>query len=558
MDLETSIDAVPARVKERARAFHVDGYDDSFVVQGSRTNHQVFGATTDPIDSHQFLITPVASIQSSVPLDYVHLAVLGLVCFIVGVNVALWFCRRPGAPNVDVPSKVIKESHNDQSNINIPSSNKVAPLINTCVGLPRHDHQITLMPDESDDPPHLIPDDEHHHNVHRKQEQEQQQHEQQLRLVQVVDPPVTSNGVLSTTSTTCSSAFGISSSALIERPETYEESVHSLMHFAQLTKQNSRVMGLDVDDNVILQTASKMYLHKDKTKAGRSREARLYYFMHNQNEMNRHQTERHHVENQDSRREEPDWRKKLIERRNAAFDALSKSVAQTCAAIFLSSLVVPLYLKFKAWGDLGYVEMVCYGAGTSIDSLARSKEDVVIESNNKTTWSDWFWYSDRSVWAWPSFNNIANFGFGETLSCIAGALGHGAYYFLALFILSGCLWLVTKLSFPQFVQQAIQWGMLVGWLMANEWVPRPPCRELTLLAVILYLLGSIPIQLQYTKIKGSLERDKGVPHADYFNKLCDWFDQATFYIRFVPLGFGGVYTAVVVYAELGEWLQYLA
>lgn len=565
-DFKLNIDDVPTRIKERARAFHVDGYDDSFVVQG--TNRQVSFVSTDTIDSDQFRSNPVASIQSTVQLDYLHLIVLGFVCFIVGVNVALWFCRHPflSATKVDGPSKeVIKDSHN-QREIDIPSSSEVAPIIPTCIGPLRHGQQNSLSIGlrASDDPPHLIPDDEDHHKVHRRQE-----HEQPLRVVQVIDPLVTSNAVMSTTSTAISSSVEIKpSSALTERPESNEESVQSLMHFAQLTKQNSRVMGLNVDDNVILQTASKLYLHRDKTRAGRSREARQYCFMHNQNEMNRQQNERHHVENQDATREEPDWRKKVLEKRNAAFDALSKSVAQTCAAIFVSSLVVPLYLNFKAWRDLGYGEIFCYGAGTSMDPLARNKEEIMLEPNEKATsgsWSGWFWNSDnavalfglRRVWTWPSFDSIADFGFGETLSCIVGTMSHGAYYFLAVLVLSGGLCFVAKLSLPRFIQQAIQWGVLVGWLMANEWVPHPPCQELTLLALILYLLGILPIQLRYTKIKGSLEREKGVPHAVYVNKLCDWFDQATFCIRLVPLGFGGVYIAVVVYTELGEWIQYL-
>ena len=131
----------------------------------------------------------------------------------------------------------------------------------------------------------------------------------------------------------------------------------------------------------------------------------------------------------------------------------------------------------------------------------------------------------------------------------------GAYYFLAVAFLACCLWLVPKISLPQFIQKIIQWVILVGWIMVNEWVPWPPCTELTVLAIILYLAGSIALHLQYRQVKGTLEKEERVPHMDSVNKLCDWFIQATEIFQLAPWLFGGVYSAILIYTEQGESLR---
>lgn len=559
---ETDLDILSARIREKARAFHLDGHDDTFVLQG--TNQEViFPASTienhGTPPQHQVRVYPAAVIPTRPfhQLDCLHL----ILAFLVGASLMFVFCRPTQSDHHHHPQTRDKEKEPTKQEINNQNDTSVCttkvPVGHTSSS-PAGETSIVGTDndadDDDDDTPHLIPDDDGHQHHHLVEKQQQQPPERQCNQQQLALYPVAfSTDMITDVATVACNAVGIpmtsnsnSTTAIVQQPLTTikNEEIHEIVRATAICKQSSREIGLQVDDNTLLKAMSNHYDEKNRADRELLKEFRGYAFTHTQNDRKLEVQEKQHRENIAVQREEPDWRKKLHAAENASTEVLVRSTAQCCFAALVSSLVVPLVQAFTAVRAMDYEELFCYGSGTDKDPLVYTPPQVETtgsELSVPSTWSGLFdynyvkklWYNSK-VLAWPSAENIVGVAFGDALSClkvtVLRALGYGG----AIVVLGVLLWVIPKAQFPKTIQLVFQGFILIGWLILTKLVPEPPVREVITCAAVFYCGGSACLKYMSKKAKRVLEAKKNTPSADEVNKFCFGFTEASQIFKLMP------------------------
>jgi len=567
---ETDTEGLSHRVLEKAKAFHVDGHDDTFVLQG--TNQKVVFPASTTTDNgtpsqHQFRVPPAYAIPTqSVQLDWLHL----ILAFLVGGSLMFVFCR-PTQPNRDnkqprekrpttkEEKEPAKKEVTNNNNTSTPTTTTKIPVGHSSLSVydKKNHHQTSSSivgsdtNDNVDTPNLILDDDDHQHQpVVEKQQQQQQQ--------QLVVYPVTSSAADMITSFAANTLVEQSQTTTIE-----EEEIHQIVHAACLCKQTSREMGLQLDDNTVFKVVSKHFVVKDTANHELRKEARGYLFANDQNARELEAKEKLHQENIAVQREDPDWRKKVNAEKAASYDVLAKSIVQCCFTSLAANVVVPLYQKVTALRAMGYEELFCYGSGTDKDPLEFTppQAETGDESSYPSTWWGWFdinnaknLWNNSKVLTWPSAENIAGFAFGDALSCLKVTVIRVVGYGVAIVALALFLWLVPKASFPKMMQLFVQGVILIGWLLFTKLVPEPPFWEISSCAVLLYTVGNAMIQQKFQKAERELKVKGVTPSADKVNELCYGFTETSQIFKIVTGLLGMLLMMYPVFKAENEWI----